>query len=93
VNIAEAARRLNVAESHIRTVEEHSAGHVVTLRSGVRMLVSETTARVFVPEVDDVRVEIDGENVAEYVKEPVAPVAAEEKPKPVKKAAAKGKQS
>jgi hypothetical protein len=53
VNIAQAAHRLGVHETQIRTLEEHPAGHLATLRDGVVMLVSETTARVYVPEIDD----------------------------------------
>lgn len=53
MNAVEAAARLGVHESQVRSVEECEAGHKVLLRSGVLMLVSETTARVFVPEVDE----------------------------------------
>lgn len=53
----EAARRLGVHETQVVAVELRRADCVVTLRNGARMLVSDTTARAYVPEVDDVRAE------------------------------------
>lgn len=50
---AEAAARLGVAEHQVQAVEERDDDHVVTLADGGRWLVSETVARVYVPEVDD----------------------------------------
>ncbi|WP_020525842.1 hypothetical protein [Catelliglobosispora koreensis] len=49
----DAAQRLGVHETAVVSVVDHSAGCVVTLRDGRVMLVSETTARAYVPEVDD----------------------------------------
>lgn len=54
MNASEAAARLGVPEHAVLAIEEHPGGHVVTLTGdGPAMLVSETTARVYVPEVDD----------------------------------------
>lgn len=53
MNTVEAARRLGVHETQVRSVQVHPAGFVVSLRSGPQMLISETVARVYVPEVDD----------------------------------------
>jgi len=53
VTPVEAARRLGVHETAVRTVDERESDCVVTLRDGTRMLVSDTVARPYVPEVDD----------------------------------------
>lgn len=47
------AARLGVRYADIRLVREHPAGHLVEMRSGLVMLVTETVARRYVPEVDD----------------------------------------
>ncbi len=60
----EAAHRLGVHETAVRTVEERENDAVVTLRDGTRMLVSDTVARAYVPEVDD-EVEPDGAELDE----------------------------
>ncbi len=96
MNIPEAARRLNVAESHITSIRVlDSGGHVVTLRSGQLMLVSRTTARVFVPEVDEPAVvEAEPEPVATEAVAPAKPAdksVVVEKPKTQPKAQRKGK--
>lgn len=49
----DAAARLGVHETQVAEVVEHPAGHVVSLRSGMRMLITETVARVYLPDVDD----------------------------------------
>lgn len=49
----QAAARLGVAPAQVVKVREHQGGHVVELRSGKLMLVSPTTARAYLPEVDD----------------------------------------
>lgn len=84
---AQAAHRLGVHETQIRTLEEHPAGHLVTLRSGVVMLVSETTARVYLPEVDDLQPDLVGEDGPERTKLPAdgAVVAAKPKATPKRK--------
>lgn len=50
----EAARRLGVHETAVRTVEDRENDSVVTLRDGSRWLISETVSRPYVAEVDDV---------------------------------------
>lgn len=50
----QAAHLLGVHETAVRTVEDRESDSVVTLRDGTRMLVSATTARAYVSEVDDV---------------------------------------
>lgn len=87
MNIAQAAHRLGVAEHLVLTVQEHPAGHLATLRSGVVMLVSETTARVYLPEVDDPRPELVGEDGPELTKLPVAAEVKPVKAAPKKKSA------
>jgi hypothetical protein len=59
VTPVEAAHRLGVHETAVRTVEDRENDSVVTLRAGSKMLVSETVARAYVPEVDDVPTEAD----------------------------------
>ena len=49
----EAAQRLCVHETAVRTVEERADDCVVALRDGSKMLVSETVARPYVAEIDD----------------------------------------
>lgn len=61
---AELAARLGVHETHITSVETHPAGLLVSLLNGSVMLVSETVARPYVPEVDDVPVEKPKKNAA-----------------------------
>ncbi len=77
----EAAHRLGVHETAVRTVYERESDRVVTLRDGTQMLVSDTVARAYVPEVDDIAEEPD---IAE-LDEPAKPKA------PVKRAAGKAK--
>lgn len=88
MNTIEAARRLGVGEFQVTAIRELDAGgHVVTLRSGHLMLVSQTTARAFVPEVDEPEVEQEAETAE--VEEKSEPA---EKPKAAKKTtAAKGR--
>lgn len=74
----EAAHRLGVHETAVRTVEDRENDSVVTLRDGTQMLVSDTVARPYIPDVDD-------------IDEPDDSAEKDETPKPVKKAAtAKG---
>lgn len=54
MTLVEAARRLGVHETAVRTVEDRENDAVVTLRDGSRWLVSETVSRPYVAEVDDV---------------------------------------
>lgn len=54
----EAARRLGVPAHQVTDVQPHPAGHIATVR-GALMLVSETVARAYVPEVDDVQAEAE----------------------------------
>ncbi len=80
---AQAAHRLGVAEHEVRALDDHPAGILATLRSGQVMLIAETVARVYVPEVDDAaEPEAPAEDAAE-------PKAAEAPAKPTKAAAAK----
>lgn len=71
----QAAHRLGVHETAVRTVEDRESDSVVTLRDGTRMLVSATAARAYVSEVDDVRDDEpdDGAELDEPTK-PKAPV-------------------
>jgi hypothetical protein len=55
----EAARRLGVHETAVRTVEDRDNESVATLRDGTRMLVSDTVARPYVPEIDDIAEDAD----------------------------------
>lgn len=55
----EAARRLGVHETAVRTVEDRDNDSVATLRDGTRMLVSDTVARPYVPEIDDIAEDAD----------------------------------
>lgn len=68
----DAAQRLGVHETAVVSVVGHPAGCVVTLRDGRVMLVSETTTRAYVPEVDDPAAEAE---------EPALEAKAETKPK------------
>lgn len=77
----EAARRLGLPEFHIAAIDEHPAGHVVTLRDGRRMLISATVARVYVPEVDDAESDVEAP-AAEAVAEKAEPKVED---KPVKR--------
>ena len=70
----EAARRLGVHETAVRTVEERENDCVVTLRDDTRMLISDTVARPYVPEVDDVT-EDEPDDDAEPEDKPAKPVA------------------
>lgn len=79
----EAAQRLGVHETAVRTVEERENDCVATLRDGRRMLVSETVARAYVPEVDDVTEPEDEPDAAEE--------SAPEKPKRTPAKTVKGK--
>lgn len=88
----EAAARLGVHETMVTAVDEHPAGHLVTLRSGAVMLVSPTVSRAYVPEVDDVSGTelVVGESGPEMVTLPEGAVVAAATPKksaPRKKAA------
>ena len=81
----EVAQRLGVHETAVRTVEARESDCVVELRDGRRMLVTETVARPYVPEVDD---EPEGEPDEAEEAEP----SASEKPKrPAKRTAGKGR--
>lgn len=62
MNTEEAARRLGVPAHHVTALDVHPAGHIATVR-GVLMLVSDTVARVYVPEVDDVQADVEPEPV------------------------------
>lgn len=53
MNAVQAAARLGVHETMVTQVREHAAGHLVSLRSGAVMLVTDQVSRVYVPEVDD----------------------------------------
>lgn len=80
----EAAQRLGVHETAVRTVEVRENDCVATLRDGRKMLVSETVARPYVPEVDD---EPDGEPDEAEETEPSTP----DKPKRTPAKTVKGK--
>jgi len=58
VTPVDAARRLGVHETAVRTVVERENDAVATLRDGTRWLISDTVSRPYVAEVDD---EIVGE--------------------------------
>ena len=87
--MVEAAHRLGVHETQVRSVEECPAGHRVLLRSGVLMLVSETTARVFVPEVDEPAAGVDSGGFY-IVGEDAPPPAVSGRPKVQRKGKAGG---
>ena len=80
----EAARRLGVHETAVRTVEDRENDSVVTLRDGSRWLISETVSRPYVPEVDDVTA--DKHDDGAELDEP-KPKMAEPTRRPVKRAA------
>lgn len=65
MEIHEAALRLGVPAHHVADVREHEAGTVVTVRGGQQMLVTETVARPYVAEVDDVQGDVEPETVEE----------------------------
>ena len=80
----DAARRLGVHETAVRTVVERQNDCVATLRDESRWLISDTVARPYVAEVDDVgedEPDDDGE-----LDEP-KPKMAEPTRRPVKRAA------
>lgn len=63
----EAAQRLNLPEHHIASITKASAGHLVELRTGRVMLVSDTVARAYVPEVDDAQSDVEPPTVEPVV--------------------------
>ncbi len=80
----EAAHRLGVHETAVRTVEDRENDSVVTLRDESRWLVSETVSRPYVAEVDDAATdEPDGGAELDEPK----PKMAEPTRRPVKRAA------
>lgn len=81
----EAAHRLGVHETAVRTVEDRENDTVVTLRDESRWLISETVSRPYVAEVDDVTAD-EPDDGAE-VEEPTKPKMAEPTRRPVKRAA------
>lgn len=81
----EAAQRLGVHETAVRTVEERTADCVVELRDGRRMLVTETVVRPFVPVVDDAAEEPD------EAEEPGEPAPEKPKRTAVKRTQGKGR--
>lgn len=78
----EAAHRLGVHETAVRTVEDRESDCVVTLRDGTRMLISGTVARAYVPVVDDAPAK-----PARAVEEPDDGAEKDEAPKSVAKKA------
>lgn len=70
----EAAQRLGLSEREVTAVREHPGGHVATLNGGRReVLIGETVARAYVPEVDDAE---EPEPGREPAAEPEAPAPA-----------------
>jgi hypothetical protein len=72
----EAARRLGVHETAVRTVEDREDCSVVTLRDGTLMLVSDTVARPYVAEVDDAKPDDEHDDAKEEAPKPAARKAA-----------------
>lgn len=81
----EAARRLGVHETAVRTVEDRENDSVVTLRDESRWLISETVSRPYVAEIDDVITADEPDDNAE-LDEP-KPKMAEPTRRPVKRPA------
>lgn len=53
MTVDEVARRLDVSPARVSRVREHPAGHLAQVRDRGTMLVTDTVARRYVPEVDD----------------------------------------
>lgn len=87
----EAAQRLGVHETAVRTVEQRASDCVVTLRDDRKILVTETVARPYVPEVDDAPAKKPAKAVVEQPDEGIEEEA-EDKPKtPAKRTQGKAK--